>query len=91
VGRDRASRRNASDNPLADEYREMQFDPLMLQCSLLIGNNARNLSKLSRETGISTTTFRNWAKKRTHRPQAATLRFALRAMGYELSITKGRR
>jgi DNA-binding phage protein len=42
---------------------------------------------VARESGVASTTLGNWRKRKTKRPQFATLNATLMALGKELTIT----
>ena len=46
-----------------------------------------NLSAAGRESGVAASTLGNWRKKKTKRPQFATLNATLMAVGKELVIS----
>jgi hypothetical protein len=48
-------------------------------------------SAVSRDSGVSTSTFGNWRKRKTKRPQFATLNAALMALGKELVIANSKK
>jgi hypothetical protein len=73
---------------LATEYKTMQYDPRMLQTVMLLKASGKTPSYIQRVCGVTTQTLRNWEKKKTKRPQAATMDFALRTVGYQLVIRK---
>jgi transposase-like protein len=83
-------KRNTQGRPLAEEYAEVGVDPLLLQVNLLLKNSPVTIAAIANKSGVSAGTLRRWARQKTKRPQALTLRFALRAIGYQLSITKER-
>lgn len=47
-------------------------------------------SSLSRHSGVSPTTIRNWRKGKTRRPQHVTLKAVALALGWKMTFTKGR-
>lgn len=71
-------------NPIAQQYQDLEVEPLMLQINLLIKNSNKPHTKISRICGVTGQTLRNWDKKKTKRPQATTLKFVARALGYDL-------
>jgi hypothetical protein len=73
---------------LAMQYKGLEFEPLMLQAALLLQKRDVSLAVLSNRCGVTQTTMRNWMKRKTRRPNASTLRFVLRSLGYNLKITK---
>lgn len=63
------------------------LDPLYLQVMLRLVNDPRSKAKFSRESGLSTTTLRNWERGITRFPQAMSLQMAARAMGMKIVLT----
>ena len=70
----------------ATEYKHLQYEPLMLQTVMLLRASGKKPSYIERVTGVTSTTIRNWERKKTKRPQATTLRFALKSVGKKLAI-----
>jgi hypothetical protein len=64
------------------------FDPLMLRVVMLIGSDRGAVYRASVRSGVSASTIGNWQKGKTHRPNAATLRFVARSSGYDLELVK---
>jgi hypothetical protein len=48
--------------------------------------DGEKISAIASASGVSPSTFMNWRKKKTKRPQFATLNAALRAVGKEFVI-----
>ena len=76
--------------PLAREYKSLRergaYEPLMLQALELMDGHM--LTEIQRDCGVTTQTLRNWQRRRTHRPNASTLRFVGRALGFKLDFIK---
>jgi hypothetical protein len=49
------------------------------------------VNRIAMRSGVSHTTIRNCQNRKTHRPNAATLRFVPQALGYDLTITQQRK
>jgi uncharacterized membrane-anchored protein YjiN (DUF445 family) len=73
---------------IAAQYRNLDHDPGMLETVELMRQSNKTNSMISTKCGVSKTCLRNWQKGKTKRPQITTLRFVLRALGYDLSITR---
>jgi len=77
---------------LAAEYKETltssYYDPLMLRVVMLIGSSRGAAYHAAQRSGVSPSTIGNWQKRKTHRPNAATLRFVARSLGYDLELVK---
>lgn len=48
----------------------------------------KSWAKISHESGVSRSTFTNWASGKTRRPQHLTMKFALQSMGYDFAIVR---
>lgn len=70
--------------PMAREYRNLQYEPLMLRAVALL--DGHKLSQIQRDCGVTANTLRNWRNKKTHRPNSSTLRFVGRALGFKLDF-----
>jgi DNA-binding phage protein len=77
-------------DPIAKEYRAIQYDPAMLQINMLLKHSTMNLTQIANKCGVSTQCMRNWRRQKTRRPQALTMRFVLRTLGYEFKIVPGK-
>jgi hypothetical protein len=62
-------------------------DPMTSKVLAAIDDEGIKPSALSRETGISGSTFGNWRKRKTKRPQFATFQATLMAVGKQLVIS----
>jgi hypothetical protein len=71
---------------MASQYRAVQYDPTMLQIVLLIKGSAMTPADVEKKCGVSAQCINNWLSQRTKRPQAITMRFVLRALGYDLRV-----
>lgn len=75
-------------NPLAHEYKNIDYEPLMLQFNMLMEASKKAPGFVSQKTGIATDTLRKWRKHKTRRPNSSTLRMAFKALGYTLKPIK---
>ena len=77
---------------LAAEYKTTLsstfYDPTMLQLCMLIGNQHGAAYRTSVRSGVSASCIGAWMAGKTHRPNASTLRFVARSLGYDLSLVK---
>ena len=64
-------------------------DPLLTEAIGRIMATGTKFSKLSKDTGVATTTFYNWKKRKSKRTYASTMNAALHGAGMELKIVKG--
>lgn len=64
------------------------YDPLYHQVVEAMARDPRSKAKFARESGLSSTTLRNWENGVTRYPQAMSLQLAARAMGLKLVLTK---
>lgn len=72
--------------PMAREYRNLEYEPLMLDAVALL--DGHKLAAIQRDCGVTTQTLRRWQQRKTHRPNASTLRFVGKALGYRLTYVK---
>jgi len=83
------------DGSLAAEYKatltSAYYDPIMLRLNLLVGSDWGAAYRIALRSGVSPTTIRNWALRKTHRPNASTMRYVARALGYDLELVKRKR
>lgn len=63
-------------------YRFIDKDPTLIELLILIEKSGKSWARISRETGVSYTTLRNWELGKTRRPQNVTMEFVARAVGY---------
>jgi DNA-binding phage protein len=73
---------------IANEYRATinNPDPTMLQVALLIRNSNLSPRIIAARCGVSYVCIYRWLAGKTRRPQAITLKFVLRALGYDLKV-----
>ena len=71
---------------IAKEYKAMIYDPAMLQINMLLKHSNMTLTQVASKCGVSTQCMRNWRRQKTRRPQAVTMRFVLRTLGYDFKI-----
>jgi transcriptional regulator with XRE-family HTH domain len=68
------------------KYRRPSFDPT--RDEVLKHLKGLKKAQISRETGISPATIRNWETGKTRRPQHLTMEFALRTRGLGFVIRR---
>lgn len=71
-------------------YRTYQFkdrDPILDRIAIAITESGEDISDISEDSGVSTTTLYNWRRKKTRRPQYCTVVATLRAAGVDLKET----
>ena len=73
---------------MAHEYHNMEGEPLLHRTVMLINDSGVSNRVIAERCGVTTQTLNNWKSGRTKRPQVPTMRFVLRAIGYELTIKK---
>lgn len=71
-------------------YRFSGQDPMTSKVLAEVDDAGMKFGAVSRETGVAASTLSNWRKKKTKRPQFATLNATLMAFGKELVIAKQR-
>jgi len=65
-------------------------DPLLTEAVEKIKDTGTKFSQLSKDSGVSTTTFYNWQKRKSKRTYASTMNAALRGAGMQLKIVNGK-
>lgn len=70
----------------AKEYKGTIYDPTMLQINLLLKHSSLTTRAIANKCGVSQPCINNWIAQRTKRPQALTMKFVLRALGYDLKV-----
>ena len=73
---------------LAEQYRSGEIDPLMIETLKLLDQSNQTRTVISNRCGVSKSCMDNWKRGKVKRPQAATMRFVLRALGYEIKISR---
>jgi DNA-binding phage protein len=73
-------------------YDFKDHDPILDSVSTLIEDRGVSHIYISNKSGVSLTTLRKWHYRRVKRPQFATVKAVVKALGGELSITyRGRK
>jgi len=87
-----AKKRNGAGNRGALQiYRSYNFinkDPAIDKMRTIVADEGVNEAQLHVLSGVSTTTFANWFRGDTKRPQHATLAAAAGALGYDWELVK---
>ena len=65
-------------------------DPLLTEAIEKIMDTGTKIGQLSKDTGVATTTFYNWKKRKSKRTYASTMNAALRGAGMRLKIVNGK-
>jgi transposase-like protein len=82
---------------LATKKREgrkaLPVEPLMRRTVMLVNNSGKKVAFISRKSGVTSQTIRNWRTEKVRRPQISTINAVLKTLDYELEIvsTKGNR
>ena len=63
--------------------RSVDRDPELDQVLELLLQSPKSWARISEESGVARATIRNWELGRTKRPQNVTIKFVMRAIGYE--------
>jgi len=63
-------------------------DPVLEEVIRIINTRNVSLTHLAERSGVSVSTLRNWINGKTRRPQRLTMEFAIRPMGYEMTIQR---
>jgi|SRR5262245_17545904 len=75
-------------------YRSYNFrdkDPIIDRLRTLIRDQQASYRDVEKESGVSVQTLYNWFGGETRRPQFATVMAVVRALGYDLQVTKQER
>jgi len=78
---------------MAKPYKTYFFrgqDPLLTEAIEKIEDTGTKFGQLSKDSGVSTTTFYNWKKRKSKRTYASTMNAALRGAGMQLKIVNGK-
>lgn len=67
-------------------YRWRDKDPILYLINALIAERGMSDWDVAAYSGVSYSTIRNWSMGKTRKPQMVTVKFVLRALGYELAI-----
>lgn len=72
-------------------YLFRDHDPILDAFDTLHGDSGAKLSNTAADSGVSITTLHNWKRRKTKRPQFATVMAAARALGATgVSFSKGK-
>lgn len=72
-------------------YKSYNFrikDPVIDLMRTAIADTGISYRKIERDSGVTSTTLRNWFHGKTRRPQHATVMAVVRAIGYDLELVK---
>ena len=72
-------------------YKSYNFrtkDPAIDLLRTAIADTGVSYARIERDSGVTTTTLRNWFHGKTRRPQHATVMAVARAIGYDFVLTK---
>jgi DNA-binding phage protein len=72
-------------------YLFKDHDPILDKIDTLIADSGQSFAKIERSSGVTVTTLGNWRKRKTKRPQFATVNAVVRALGGELVVRDRRR
>jgi len=70
-------------------YKSYSFtdkDPIIDEIRTVVQGSGWTHKRIQEESGVTTTTLRNWFGGKTMKPQAATLNAVARALGYKLGF-----
>jgi transcriptional regulator with XRE-family HTH domain len=73
---------------LYKSYNFVDKDPIIDEIRTIIKHEKVTYSYIEEKSGVTTQTLRNWFDGNTKRPQTATVRAVLRAIGYDVGIYK---
>jgi transcriptional regulator with XRE-family HTH domain len=72
-------------------YKSYSFthqDPIIKEVKAIMYKEGLNASQISKASGVSDTTIRNWVHGKTRRPQHAAVMAALGGAGYTMVVKK---
>jgi hypothetical protein len=67
-------------------YLFIDHDPVLDQVDTIIGDSGMKLSAVAAVSHVSPTTLQNWSKRKTKRPQFASVAAVVRSIGGEILI-----
>ena len=73
------------------KYKSYSFtnqDPVIKEIKFIMYSEGLNASQVSKASGVSDATIRNWIKGKTRRPQHASVMAAIRGAGYDMIVKK---
>lgn len=73
------------------KYKSYSFtnqDPVINEIKSIMRQEGLNASQVSKASGVSDGTIRNWIKGKTRRPQHAAVMAAIRGAGYDMVVKK---
>ena len=69
-------------------YSFVDKDPIIDEIRTVVKESGATYQYIHALSGVSTNTLSKWFDGSTKRPQAATINAVLRALGYQLTVTK---
>lgn len=73
------------------KYKSYSFtnqDPIIKEIKFIMHTEGLSVSRISKASGVSNGTIRNWITGKTRRPQHASVMAALRGSGYDMVVKK---
>lgn len=73
------------------KYKSYSFvnqDPIIGEIKAIMYREGLNASQVSKASGVSDGTVRNWISKKTRRPQHAAVMAVIRGAGYDMVVKK---
>ncbi len=81
------AKKNSGGYKIYKTYRFVDKDPVIDILRTAFDDTDTSYAQASRASGVSTTTYNNWFKGSTRRPQFASVQATAKAMGYEFTLT----
>lgn len=75
------------------KYKTYSFtnqDPIIKEIKSMMYQEGLNASQVSKASGVSDGTIRNWITGKTRRPQHAAVMAAIRGAGYDMVVKKNK-
>lgn len=69
-------------------YRFVEQDPVLAEVSRIITESGKSLEWISNKCGVTSGTLRKWMNGSVKRPQHITVKFVLKALGYDLVVAR---
>jgi DNA-binding phage protein len=73
---------------LYKSYSFREKDPIIDRMRTLVDEEADSMAQVSRDSGVSTATFRAWFRGTTRRPQYCTIAATARSLGFDFALVR---
>lgn len=69
-------------------YHFVDHDPIIDKVDTILDDEGTSLTDAAHDSGVSRSTLVNWRKRKTKRPQYATIAAVVRSQGYDFVLAK---